>query len=876
MRRFFARLANLFRRQNSERELAREIDAHLVLMQDDFERRGLPPQEAKLAARRSYGGIEQAKELHREARSFVWIEQCLKDLHYAARILLRAPAFTAVAVITLALGIGANTAIFSVVNAVLIRPLPYRDPARLVAVSGVYQRAGVSRKARTVSLTQVEHWRAQSQTMESLGSFVFTALPVGVGPQTMFLVAIGSDPELLRTLGVGMAMGRDLPGSGSNSKDTSVLISHRLWVTAFGSDPQVIGRSLTMSGSAMTVIGVLPASFQFPRADASYFPEEPDIVFPVANIADSWGRDTTQWFAIGRLKPGVAKAQSEDELKTITARLSASNPGLRGWSVSVSALGGETTSSVRLALEVTLAIAVVLLLIACTNIMSLLFSRAAKRGHEMAVRHAVGATTWRLMRQMLTESACLTFFAGVLGVALARLTLASLVALSPAHLPVSGRVEIDWTVLGFAFCVCALASILSGVLPAAYRSRQSVAFQAAGNRSTGGRAILRWQHALMVSQIALGVGLLSTAGLLAHSLFRLSSVNPGFRTQDTVGFELAFPSGKPDEAPRLYQRILDATRSIPGVVSAGWITHLPPETRAGVFIGVSVPGARLDSPPACNFQVTSEDYFNTAGISFTRGRDFSVTDASGAPAVAIINETLARQFFPDTDPLGRRIIVRAFGANAEREIVGIIRDIHDRGLASKPTPTVFVPFRQFAFGYGAVMARTNTPAEAILPEIRRRIALAEPGVALKNLTSIHARLSKTLDSPRFYATIAVACALMAILFVTLGLYGVISYNVATRTSEIGVRMALGAPRREVLKGVLWQGLKLAVMGVALGIGLSLAGTRLLSTLLFEIKPTDPAALGFATALVVILTLTASYVPARRASLIDPIVALRQE
>lgn len=801
------------------------------------------------------------------------MHQLPMDLRYSIRSLRRTPAFTAVAVLVLALGIGATTAIFSVVNAVLIRPLPYRDSARLVALSTLTRQNGASRSFATVSLNEVERWRAESRSLESVGSFVFTALPVNVGSRAMFLVAIGADPELLATLGVQPVLGRNLDGSGSKIKDSTVVISHRLWVDAFQSDPHVLGRSLVMDGASDTVIGVLPASFQFPRSDASYFSENPDIVFPVANIADSWGRNSTQWFAIGRLRPGVAMQSADAELKTITAGMVAGDAQLRGMSVQLSNLASETTGGVRKALLLTLGISVVLLLIACTNIMNLLFSRAAQRGREMAVRKAMGASAWRLVRQMLVESACLTFFAGALGVGLARLALDALVRFSPAHLPISGRVEIDWTVLAFAFTVCAATVILAGVLPAVHRSLQRET-PIATARTSAGRAVLHFQRGLMVAQIALGMGLLAAAGLLAHSLFRLSSVDPGFRTEDTLAFEVAFPSGKPAAAEPLYQHILETTRSVPGVISAGWITNPPPETRAGVFIPFSIPGASDTVRRFCNFQITSEDYFRTAGIALARGRDFSLGDNSAAPPVAIVNETLARSYFPNLDPVGQHLAVSWDGKT--REIVGVIRDIHDRGLSAKAVATLFVPYQQFALSYGGVVARTSTPPAAVIPELRRRLAAAEPEVPLRSVTTIGARLRDTLDAPRFYTMMAAVCALMAVLFVTLGLYGVISFGVSRRTAEIGIRMALGASGESIRRGVLLQGLRMAAAGVAMGIALSLAATRLMAALLFEIKPIDPPTLAISAILVIAVTLGAAYIPARRASMVAPMMALRHD
>jgi predicted permease len=362
----------------------------------------------------------------------------------------------------------------------------------------------------------------------------------------------------------------------------------------------------------------------------------------------------------------------------------------------------------------------------------------------------------------------------------------------------------------------------------------------------------------MIAQIAMGVGLLAAAGLLTHSLLKLSNVQPGFRTQGTVAFEVSFPSGKPAEAQQHYRRILEATREVPGVISAGWITNPPPETRAGVFIPFSIPGSTTGERSFCNFQITSEDYFQTAGIVVSRGRDFTRADASEAPRVAIINETLARQYFPNTDALGQRIAIMWEGSNT-REIVGIIRDIHDRGLAAKPVSTVYVPYGQFTLAYGGVVARTSISTESVIPEIRKRMALADPTVPIRNLTTVAARLGQTLDVPRFYTIMAAACALMAILFVTLGLYGVISYAVSRRTSEIGIRMALGASRRTILRAVLWEGLRMSVVGVGLGITISLAATRLLTTLLFEIKPIDPVTLVIASGLVISVTIAASYI-----------------
>jgi putative ABC transport system permease protein len=791
------------------------------------------------------------------------MDQLRTDIRFAIRTAVHHPGFALVSILVMALGIGATAAIFSIVNAVLIRPLPYKDPSQLVAISSVYQRDGVYRSFPTVS-----------RSLESIGSFVFSALPVNIGSDARFLVAIGADPELLKTLDVQPSIGRNLSGSGSSSKESSVIISHRLWREAFQSDPNVIGRSLVMDGEPCTVVGVLPASFQFPRLDASYFADDPDIIFPVGKIADQWGRNSTQWFAIARINKAMSIGNADAELKTITARMTTTEPSLRGISVQVSPLDAATTSSVRTPLLLTMGISIVLLLIACSNIMNLLFSRAVERGREVTVRKALGATTGRLMQQMLTESACLTIFAGLIGVGLARLVLNTLISLSPAHLPVSGRVDMDATVLSFSFLICTMAAIFAGALPARFRSAQDDSLPPA-TRSSASRSLVRLQKVLMISQIALGVGLLAAAGLLTHSLLHLSSVNPGFRTHDTVAFEVSFPSGHPADAQEHYRRILEATRNVPRVESAGWITNPPPETRAGVFIPFSIPGSMTSERPVCNLQVTSEDYFRTAGIIVSRGRDFTAMDSAASAHVAIINEALARQYFPNLDPLGRHIATLWEG-NQTREIVGIISDTHDRGLSAKPVATIYVPYGQFALAYGGVVARTSASPESVITGIRRQVALADPTVPIRNLTTMSSRLAHTLDVPRFYTIMASACAVMAVIFVTLGLYGVISYAVSRRTSEIGIRMALGATHKRILRDVLWQGLMMAVTGVTLGTALSLAATRLLTSLLFEISPMDPITLVLSAATVICVTLAATYLPARRASHTHPYVALRHD
>ena len=621
---------------------------------------------------------------------------------------------------------------------------------------------------------------------------------------------------MLATLGAMPALGRNFQGSGSARRDMSAIVSHRVWVAAFERDPAAVGRSINVNGASYTVIGVLPATFQFPRSDASYFTEDVGLLIPVANIAASWGRDSPQWFAIGRLATETTISQAQAEMDTLSARMAGEHLQQPAVSIRVSPLHAETTSHVRPALMLMMGIAIVLLLVACTNITSLLFSRSVVRGREIAIRKAVGANTGRLVRQMLTESACLTLLAGIAGVLVARLALDGLVRLSPFHLPVSGTVRIDPAVLAFTFATCAAATIIAGLFPALHAAgRREDLLGGSGTRTAGGQRVAHVQRALTVAQVALGLALLTTAGLLVHSLWRLSAVDPGFRREGVFGFSLTVPSNHPPaQTTMLYARMLDAVRTIPGVTSAGWTTWLPPEPRKGVFIPFSIEGRPPAATPAdrifCNLQVTSEDYFSTVGIPLVRGRAFTAADDDSAPQVALVNETLARRNFPDEDPIGRRITTM-FDPRP-REIVGIVKTIHDRGLATNTLATAYVPFRQFSLAYGSIAVRAQIPPDMIVPEIRRRIGAIDASVPLTDFQTLDARLYNSLDEPRFFTVMASACALMAVLFVTLGLYGVVAHAVARRTAEIGIRIALGAQGGAILRMILRQGVGLVATG----------------------------------------------------------------
>jgi putative ABC transport system permease protein len=813
------------------------------------------------------------------------MDTLIEDLRFSLRTLARRPGFTAIAVLILGLAIGATTAIFSIVNAVILRPQPYFDPARLVAIEGLYQPARKpARVVPAVVADDVTSWRRESRTMESMAAFSQTDLPART-PNGAFSPVIDLvDPQFLDTLGILPMLGHDFETRDPNVAEPSIIITHKFWQQAFNGDPAVVGKTINLDGSDMTVIGVLPPTFQTPRSDASYFDRDADLIMLAKNL-ESFQRSFRNWIAVGRLRPGVTLAQAQSELQAIANHAKAGRLATQDdadWSVALDPLGKATAETSRQPLFLILGISIVLLLIACTNIMNLLFSRAAARAREMSVRKAVGASSGRLVRQLLTESACLALLAGGVGLLLAQLALASVVTLSPVHLPVSGTVHLDNAALLFTFGVCALAALVAGLFPAIHTSLQRENLARIGTaRSTTGRIFANVQRGLAAAQMALGLGLLTAAGLLVHSLYLMDSVNPGFVRQGVVDFQILIPGDlKPPQIGAKIQSLIDQFRAIPGVTGSAYITVLPPELLQGVWgpflVGESATMKNTPNPMFANSLIASDGYFRMMGIPVVQGRDFTPSDTVSGPKVMVVNQSLARKFFPKGNALGSRVRVMYDEGGPAREIVGIVKDTRDRGLGAPTVPTAYVPLKQFAMGYGGMLVRSILPPQQLIPLIREAGARVDSSIPLTDFETLNERIYESMREPRFYTVLATACALMAILFVTLGIYGLIANSVAQRTPEIGIRMALGANRSTILRMVLSQGLWLAAFGIVLGVGLSLAFTRLLQSLLFEVKPIDPLTLVASSLFLAAVTLVASLIPALRASRVDPMVALHYE
>ena len=803
----------------------------------------------------------------------------LQDLRFATRTLRTHRQFALAAVLLLALGIGVTTAIFSVVNAVLLRPLPYHQPERLVAITSVFRSAAATRPSPVVTLTDMAEWRKRSSVFDAMGGFAYTQLPMRVGNQSFSPVTALMDPHFLPTLGNALLMGSFF--DEHTETDTTAIVSHRLWVEAFGSDPAVLGRSITIDGEPYAVRGVLAATFQFPRADASFFTKPVDLLIPSASFA-GFPAQSRQWFGIARLKANVTLWQAQSELASIAESVSRDAKTGDVWSVRLTALDDATTRRSRQPLLSVLGISLVLLLIASTNLMNLFFSRGVVRLREMTIRRAVGGSRLRLVRQLLAEGVVLATLGGGAGVFLASFAIDAVVAVSPVFLPVTGTVTIDARVFAFTFVVCLASAIVASIFPALHLSAKTdEALRTPGMRSSPSRGIARVQQGLCATQMALGMALLAAAGVLAHSLWRLATVDSGFDSARVLGFNLSVPNDH-SLADRIafYAQALDEIRTIPGVERAGLISFLPPETRAGVFMGLAIDGV---PPPqrgapsrVVNTLISSVDYFATMRMPIVIGRDFAPRDNGDGPPVIMVNEALVRRYLDGRSPLGQRIGTGFDGMKAVREIIGVVKDTHDRGLAAEAIPTVYIPFQQFSLPYASIALRTAVPQETVIAVIRDRLNRLDPSVPLTDFQALDKRVHESLREPRFYTTLAAACAVLAVLFVTFGLYGLVSYTVSRRTSEVGIRMAVGAQRATILGMVLAQGLRTSAAGVVLGLGLSMLLARTLESLLFQVRPIDPLTLSAAAAIVVAVTLVASFVPARRASRVNPLAALRHE
>lgn len=805
--------------------------------------------------------------------------EALRELRYAARQLAAQPAFTLLAILTLALGIGANTAIFSVVHAVLLRALPYQDPDRLVAVWADDRQAGEGRS--WFSYPAVQDLRAHAGAFEALS---------GLSPRWAFTLRHGGEPqrvfgyyvsaELARTLGLSFAAGRGFTAAeDSPGGPAAVIITHGMWVRRFGADPSVVGKPIDLDGAPITVVGVLPAGFHL--LDREGLAEDAELWLPLAaNPIAARGRGVRVFRMIGRLRPDATTDQARVEMVAIADRLATQYPETDdGLGITLLPLREDIVGAAR-PLLVALAAAVgLVLLIACANVAGLMLVRATSRQRQIAIRAALGAGRWRLAAGPLAEGALLASAGAVAGLALAAWTHNTLVAAAPSALPRRGDIAIDGTVLLFALAAAALTTLLFALAPALHSARPDVAGTIKdGGASTAGRPRQRLRRALVVAEVALALVVVSGAALLVHSLVRLQRVQPGFTVRNVAAFDLSSIGADAARRHAVMEDIYARLAALPGVVGAGETSRLPLANVAGNPTSALTIERRPVPPaeePTLDFRRASRGYFQAMGIPLIAGRTFNERDTADPSAVrvAVINQAAASRFFPGEDPIGQRI---RLGGSDWLTVVGIVGDIRHVGLDSPPRPEAYVHTLQGPLTNPQLVVRTAGDPQALIPSVRAIIRAVEPGIVISRVSTLEAVREASLAAPRFNATLFMLFAALALVLGVVGIYGVMSYSVTQRTHEMGVRLALGAGRGAVLRLVLREGLILAAVGTVIGLAVSLAAVRYLRALLFDLSPYDPVTLAGAAAILLATSFVACWIPARRATRTDPLTALRAE
>jgi predicted permease len=804
------------------------------------------------------------------------METLLQDLRYAVRRLVRSPGFFLVTVLTLALGIGANSAIFSVVNAVLLRPLPYEEGDRLARVFHVTDTGNRA----VMSPANFRDVREQSRTLEEL-SFYYWFNPTLTGaadPVRLEGASIGA--HFFEVMRAKPQLGRTFrPDENEPGRNRVVTLSHALWQQRFGSDPSVIGRTLVLGGEPYEIVGVMQEGFTYPGNRQLWTPLEYDAEFMADESRGAWYIS-----AIGRLKPGATHEQAAREIATIGKRLeqaypeSNTNLGMASVSLLEVAVG-----DIRPTLLILLGAVGLVLLIACANMANLLLARAASREGEFAVRTALGAGRGRLLRQLLTESVILSLAGGTAGLLLAVWGIQLLVALQPQGIPRLDDVGLDATVLGFTAGIALLAGLFFGLIPAVQVTRSNLAgsIREGGRGALSGRGSARIRGTLVVAEMALSVMLLVGAGLLIRSFVRLQSVDPGFRSEGTLAFSLSLPDAVYDTDPArhsFYERLIERLRTVPGVQASAAVSDLPMGGSMN-FLTFEVAGREPPRPgqePGAQILRATPDYFRAMGVPVVRGRPFVREDRQGTSPVVVINERAAQRFFPNQDPLGERITLELNGDSVGREVVGVVGDVKQSGLDAEPQPAIYVPQAQAPAGSMNVVVSTPLPPAAVAGAIKGEVRALDPNLPIDDLRPLRQVVAESVSQPRFYMLLLSIFAGVALTLTAIGIFGVISYAVTQRRREIGIRMALGADSASVLRLVVGGALVLAGIGVGVGLVGAAVGTRVLSGLLFGVEATDPLTfLGVATILLGVAFL-ASYLPARAASRVDPNIALRSE
>jgi putative ABC transport system permease protein len=866
------------RRKRPQRDFAEELQAHLALEADRLRETGMSEEEVLAAARRNVGNMTRIQERFYEAHRWLWLDDLILDVSYGLRQLRRNPGFTIVAIITLALGIGANTAIFSVVNSVLLQPLPYRNPSRLVMVYHVPPaKSFPGMTTFAVSPANYLDWHRQNHVFDPIAIYGFRGMNLTGTAQPESVYGARVSAGFFSALGVPPRIGRAFtPDEEQPGHANEVVLGNTFWHAHFGSNQNIVGQHLSFDGQIYTIIGIMPASFRFPNWA--------QVWVPLGWTAkDRAIRSNHNYLVVGRLKSSVSLAQAQAEMNTISSRLAQEYPNDdAGWGAMVVPLHQDLVGDVRPALLVLLGAVGFVLLIACANVANLVLEKIIARRKEIAIRTALGAGQGRVLRQILSESSLLAVTGGALGLLFAHFGVTLIVTFLAHRLPRASEIGMDGWALAFTLIISLLTGIAAGLAPAWHLTKidlNQVLREGLGraDSDSGGSPTRRL---LVVSEVALSLVLLIGAGLLIRTLWALRNANPGFDPHNVLTLSLAIPRAKypqPAQRIRFFDQLLKQVRALPGVESAGAIDDLPLSGNGSNWpIAIEGrPAGKLAEQPEVDTCMVSPGYFRTMRVPLLRGWFFKESDRPGTQPVILISEAMAKQFWPNESPLGRHLTT-AFDPGASLKVVGVVGNVKDRGLARlSPVATMYIPIFQFSGPFVSLVVRTAVKPTSMISSVTSTVHQMLPDQPLR-VMSMDQVLNDSLSQQRFSMMLLAAFAGLALVLAAIGVYGVIAYSVSERTHEIGVRVALGAQRTDILKQVVGEGMLLVLIGIGIGIAAALGLTHVLASMLYGVHPADPMTFTGVSLILTGVALLASYIPARRATKADPLVALRYE
>jgi putative ABC transport system permease protein len=885
LRQSFQRFAALFRRAQLDQDLEAEMASHLELAIEDNLRNGMSPEEARRQALIQFGGTQQAKENHRDSRSLPLLESLLQDLHFGLRMLRKSPGFTAVAVLTLALGIGATTAIFSVVNTALRRPLAYRDPQQLYLVREIVPQLAKFYPTLSANLPDFRIWQKQVHAFEDVAIAESTTADLSGQSQPEVLRGVRASANILSVLGSQPALGRTFrPEEDESGRGHVLILTDAFWRSRFQGDPSAIGKTMTLDGVPHEIVGILPASFPFPQVLGGADSYSRLAFFRPLNGPKSYEQSLIGEFdfaAVARLSPGVTQEQALAELNVVQSQIA------RQANEGVDLLGAllpletEVVGPARHSLLFLLAAVAAVLLIVCVNLASLLLARVPGRMREAAIRASLGATHARIIRQLLTETSLLTFAGGALGIWIAGFAVKWLVHFAPPGIPRLDEVHMDARVLLFALAITIATGSFFGVFPAwrIARSQPVDALKSGATATTESRRTRRLRQSLVGFEVGLTTLLLILAGLLMASLGQLLRVHTGFAVENVLiaGVDLPPQSySQPSDRLHFYDRVLAGLQSLPGVRAAGWVS-IPPLGGEGSVTGINIPGAPQTQAetPVANYRPVSPDYFSAMDIPLLQGRIFGPADHDRK--IVVVSQNVAERFWPGKNPIGQ-ICITKWGPDVPAEVVGVVGDIRTVQLDEPPIMMVYVPwFNNISVRTSAsIVLRTASDPAIYAGPLRDLIHNIDADVPLTTLRPMSQIVSHSLDARRFPMFLAMLFALFSLLLASLGIFGVVRYSVEQRRQELGIRMALGANLQDLLRMILRQGMAPVIVGLVAGVTAAIFAGRLIGSLLFGVSANDPLTLAASTFVVVAVALVACYIPACRATRVDPMIVLRYE